>query len=133
MKPALTFLAVAVFAGGCSPRETRETSPATAPAATQPAAEPRSATVPVRAPEGSNAGTRYVYGVVGAIDSSRARIVEAELKRALDTFQAAEGRYPRTLDELVAERYLPALPQLPEGVTIQYDAQAGTARVVTQR
>jgi hypothetical protein len=131
----LTPLLLAALLPACTPAEkpaapTSTASPA-APQATEPATRP--ATQPVQAPEGANAGTRYVYGVVGAIDSSRARVLEAEMKRAIDAFQALEGRLPRNLDELVSSRTIPALPTLPEGTAFEYDPATGRATVVVRR
>lgn len=52
------------------------------------------------------------------------------LNRAVQQYQVIEGRFPRTLDELVAGRYLPKLPPAPRGKRYVYDAKAGEVTVV---
>ena len=51
------------------------------------------------------------------------------LNKAVQQYQVIEGRYPRTLDELVAARYLPKLPPAPRGKRFVYDSKAGEVTV----
>ena len=51
------------------------------------------------------------------------------LNKAVQQYQVIEGRYPRTLDELVASRYLPKLPPAPRGKRFIYDSVAGEVKV----
>ena len=51
------------------------------------------------------------------------------LNKAVQQYQVIEGRYPRTLDELVASRYLPKLPPAPRGKRFIYDSKAGEVTV----
>ena len=56
----------------------------------------------------------------------------ASLTKAIQTFNVAEGRNPKDLNELVEKKYLPELPPAPRGMKIMYDANAGTVSVVKQ-
>ncbi|MFN0184511.1 MAG: type II secretion system protein [Aquabacterium sp.] len=58
---------------------------------------------------GSIAAPRYLHGVERARETTlRGSLVV--LRDAIDQFAADRGRYPDSLDELVLERYLKALP-----------------------
>ena len=52
------------------------------------------------------------------------------LNQAVQQFNVTEGRYPKDLNELVTEKYLPRLPEAPYGMKIVYDANTGTVKVV---
>jgi hypothetical protein len=43
-----------------------------------------------------------------------------------------QGRYPKDLNELVSEKFIPRIPDAPAGMKIVYDANAGTVKVVKQ-
>jgi hypothetical protein len=53
------------------------------------------------------------------------------LNQAIQLFNASEGRFPKTLDELVPN-YVGKLPETPFGTKLDYDATAGTVKVVKQ-
>ncbi len=53
----------------------------------------------------------------------------SELNKAVQQFNVIEGRYPRTLDELVASRYLPKIPVAPRGKRFIYNPKAGEVTV----
>jgi len=52
------------------------------------------------------------------------------LNQAVQTFYASEGRFPKDLNELVTEKYLPKLPEAPYNMKIVYDATKGQVKVV---
>ncbi len=56
----------------------------------------------------------------------------ASLNQAIQLFQVQEGRNPKDLDELVAERYISKIPPAPVGMKIVYDPQAGSVKVVKE-
>jgi len=58
---------------------------------------------------------------VGAAADTTAQI---NIQRAIDTFQAENGKYPGSLDELVPG-YLPSLPTQPDGSPYTYDSASG--------
>lgn len=53
----------------------------------------------------------------------------AQVQQALQQFQVAEDRWPRDLQELVKAGFLAAVPEVPAGQVLVYDAKAGTVRV----
>jgi len=57
-------------------------------------------------------------------------LTAAELTQAIQKFAAMEDRYPRDLNELVAERYLMSPPTAPAGMMWSYNPQNGQARLV---
>jgi hypothetical protein len=72
-------------------------------------------------------------GAAAKAKRSATRTVDlAAVTRAVQMFQATEGRNPATLDELVTQGYLPSLPALPAGQQYQYNPQTGQLRIVTQ-
>jgi len=54
----------------------------------------------------------------------------SQVRQAVNSFQAMEGRYPYTLDELVQYGYLYQVPQLPPGRQYAYDNVTGDVQVV---
>lgn len=70
-------------------------------------------------------------GAVGHAQKQAAKVVDlVQVQQAIRQFQAAEDRYPKTLDELVREGYLPALPRLPAGLKFEYNPATGQVRAV---
>ncbi len=55
----------------------------------------------------------------------------ASLNQAVQQYNAAEGHYPQTLQEL-APTYIPKIPQVPAGYKINYDPNSGSVNVVRQ-
>jgi competence protein ComGC len=55
-----------------------------------------------------------------------------QVSQAISMFQMDKGRFPKTLDELVQEKYLPKIPDAPAGMKIDYDATTGKAALVNQ-
>lgn len=53
------------------------------------------------------------------------------LNQAVQLFNVQEGRYPKTLNELVP-KYVAKLPEPPLGYKINYDANKGEVTVVRQ-
>jgi hypothetical protein len=72
----------------------------------------------------------YLGAVSKAKKVSEKTIDTAYLNQAVQMFNAAEGRYPKDLNELVAEKYLPQMPQAPYNMKIEYDAARGQVKVV---
>jgi hypothetical protein len=54
------------------------------------------------------------------------------LTKAVDLFNVDKGRYPKDLNELVTERYIPKLPEPPFGTKLSYDANSGRVTIVKQ-
>jgi hypothetical protein len=71
-------------------------------------------------------------GVVGQAQKYSIKQIDlAQLNQAIQQFNAAEGRYPQDLQELVPN-YLAQVPQVPAGYQISYDATTGKVKVVQQ-
>ncbi len=51
------------------------------------------------------------------------------LTQAVKQFEVMEGRFPRTLDELIVGRYFAKLPVAPRGKRFVYDAKTGKVAV----
>jgi hypothetical protein len=103
--------------------------------------EPPVTTPPPKAeiPQNNSSGNPVTAPVdyLGAVAKSQQSAVKtidiAQISQAVQMFQAAEGRYPADLDELVRERYLQKIPAAPYGMKIDYDASKGQVRVVKQQ
>ena len=72
----------------------------------------------------------YLGAVAQAKKHSEKVVDTVQVQQAIRMFQASEGRYPNDLNELVTEKYLPALPKLPAGMTYQYNATGGQVKAV---
>jgi len=94
-------------------------------------------------PAATNTATNFASGnpvtvvpdYLGAVGNAQKYSVKqidlAQLNQAIQQFNAAEGRYPNNLQELVPN-YLAKIPQLPPGYQISYDASTGKVKVVQQ-
>lgn len=95
-----------------------------------------SPTVTTNAPTTSgnplDAPGEYLGAVVKGHQKAVKTVDVASLNQAIQLFQVQEGRYPRSLDELVAEKYIAKIPPAPVGMKIVYDAQAGSVKVVKE-
>ena len=73
----------------------------------------------------------YIGAVGQAQKYSIKQIDLAQLSQAIQQFNAAEGRYPKDLQELIPN-YIAKIPQVPAGYEITYDAASGKVKVVPQ-
>jgi hypothetical protein len=74
----------------------------------------------------------YLGAVAKAKKSSEKTIDTVYLNKTIQEFNAAEGHFPKDLNELVTEKYLPRLPEAPYGMKIVYDATKGEVKVVSK-
>lgn len=79
--------------------------------------------------EAAEAPSRYLGANVRAKQQAEVTAAVSSVENAVRMFQVSEERYPRSLDELVQENYLPAMPSLPEGVSLDYNPQTGEVAV----
>jgi stage V sporulation protein SpoVS len=56
----------------------------------------------------------------------------AAINQAIQMFQVEKGRFPKDLNELVANKDIPKIPEAPLGTKLVYDAAAGLVRVEKQ-
>jgi hypothetical protein len=91
-------------------------------------------TKPTNAP-GENpltAPVDYLGAAAKAKTASERTIDTVSINQAIQLFNASEGRYPKDLNELVTEKYLPQIPPPPHGMKIVYDAARGQVKIVPQ-
>jgi hypothetical protein len=119
MKSSLILSAVlGLVVVGCS-----DSSDKPAPASTN---APTSSGNPLTAP------VDYLNSAAKAQQSAVKTVDVTSLNKAIEMFNVREGRFPKDLDELVAKKYIPLIPTPPFGTKIEYDAKAGTVKVVKQ-
>jgi hypothetical protein len=95
----------------------------------------QSPTQPTNAPSGGSPLTAPVdyLGAVGKAHQSAVKTADVTtLNQAINLFQVDKGRLPKDLNELVAEGFIPKIPDAPYGMKIVYDATKGSVRVVKQ-
>lgn len=87
------------------------------------------------APTGGNVATAPVDYLKSATDARHDAVKTVDVtsvKKAIDMFNVQEGRFPKDLPELVEKKYMPLVPTPPAGFKLEYDATAGTVKVVKQ-
>jgi hypothetical protein len=84
--------------------------------------------------EGSvvSAPTDYLKAVTKGELSAEKTADTASLNKAVDMFNVDKGRYPKDLNELVQEKYIPKLPTPPYGTKLDYNPTSGKVSVVQQ-
>lgn len=75
----------------------------------------------------------YLGAVGKAKKYSEKSLDIVNLKRAIQEFQASEGRLPSDLNELVTEKYLNSIPKPPQGMKIVYDPKTGDVKIVPEQ
>jgi hypothetical protein len=69
-------------------------------------------------------------GAIGKAQRSATKVIDTVgIKQAIGQFFAVEGRYPKDLNELVTEKYLPAVPKAPAGAKLIYNPTNGDVKV----
>ena len=74
----------------------------------------------------------YLAAVAKAQQSAIKMVDTTSLNKAIEMFYVDKSRFPKDLNELVAEKYIPLLPKPPFGTKLDYDATAGKVKVVKQ-
>ena len=74
----------------------------------------------------------YVGAVGQAQKSAVKTLATASLDSAIKMFFNQEGRYPKSLDELVSSGTMTKLPAVPNGMKFDYDAATGQVKVVAK-
>ncbi len=114
---ALLLLSALAFAA-CK----KEVPPPAAPSNTPPAAT--SSGNPLLAP------VEYLGATATAKKNAEKTIETVSINRAIQAFSAAEGRFPKDLNELIGPDYLRQLPPPPNGMKYDYNATAGVVKIV---
>ncbi len=74
----------------------------------------------------------YLAAVARAQQTAVKTVDTASLTKAIQLFSVDKGRYPKDLNELVEQKYMPEVPVPPFGTKIVYDANSGEVKVVKQ-
>ena len=74
----------------------------------------------------------YLGAAANAKKSAEKTLDTAGLNQAIQMFYATEGRYPKTLNELVGTGQLSKLPSAPAGMKYDYNPKTGQVKVVPQ-
>ncbi|HOX55396.1 MAG TPA: hypothetical protein P5205_01340 [Candidatus Paceibacterota bacterium] len=73
---------------------------------------------------------------VGALGKAQQKAVKTvdttSLNQAIQLFHVDQGRYPKDLNELVETKFIPKVPDAPQGMKLDYDATAGKVKVIPQ-
>ena len=119
MKTLASFLTVALlFAAGCGKKDAASSASATngAPSSGNPLTAP----------------VDYL-GAVSKAQKTAVKVLDvSSINKAIQEFNAGEGRYPKDLHELVKEQYLGSVPAAPAGMRFEYNPATGQMRVVRQ-
>lgn len=119
-------VAAALLLAGCPDngfpeRRVPKGNPTTKPAQ----AAPQKAGEAEKTPQAKGAAADYARNLSNTEKKAAEFSGLETLNKAVQQYQVIEGRFPRTLDELVASRYLPKLPPAPRGKRFVYDSKAG--------
>ncbi|MDE3067890.1 MAG: hypothetical protein KGJ60_10120 [Verrucomicrobiota bacterium] len=119
-------LAAGLFLAGCSGgNSSKPATPTNSAAATSNATPNYASGNPITAP------VDYLGAVGQAQKYAEKQIDLAYVNHAIQEYAAAEGHYPKTLQEMIPN-YLGKMPQAPFGYKIVYDPNTGTIKVVKQ-
>jgi hypothetical protein len=129
MKSRLCFLGLvsaSLILTGCPEKRRPANSPNAKPASNAPAKAP-----------GGDSGSQatgpladYAKGLSNSEKKAAEVTGTIAIGQAVQQYNIIEGRFPRTLDELVESRYLPKLPVAPRGKRYVYNPQSGEVTVV---
>ena len=130
MKPTFNCILLAaalLCAAGCGAKKQESAAaPTNNPAAFNAAISNNSSGNPLSAP------VDYLGTLAKGKQSSEKTIELVSLNSAIQQFYAAEGRFPKDLNELVTEKYLPRIPAPPYGLKYDYNAGEGKLKIIPQ-
>ena len=117
--------AAALVLTGCPEKRRPAGSTPAKPAQTAPA----KASDATKAPEATGSLADYARNLSNAEKKATEVTGLDTLKKAVQQYQVLEGRFPNSLDELIAARFLPKLPAAPRGKRFIYDPRSGDVTV----
>ncbi len=82
--------------------------------------------------EAISAPADYVGAVAQAGRKSETVLALTQIQRAIQTYQAEEGKLPFNMDELVESGHLVRLPELPSGMKLSYDRSTGEVDIIAK-
>ena len=74
----------------------------------------------------------YLGAVAKGYKGTEQKLDLINLNKAIEMFQTEEGRNPKSLNELVETKTLPALPPPPRGMRYDYNPSTGKVKLVPQ-
>lgn len=74
----------------------------------------------------------YLGAAAKAKRTAEKTVDTVALNQAIQLFYAQEGRYPKSLSELVGPNYLSKLPQPPPGMKFDYNPTTGQLKAVPE-
>jgi hypothetical protein len=74
----------------------------------------------------TNAPAGYLQNAAASQQQAVKTVDLTALNKAIQLFQVQEGRLPKDLDELVAQKYIPEIPLPPVGMKLSYNVTQGT-------
>jgi hypothetical protein len=80
----------------------------------------------------ASAPADYLRAAVKGEQDAQKTVDTASLDKAISMFNIDKGRYPKDLNELVQEKYIPKIPPTPYGTKLSYDANTGRIAVVKE-
>ncbi len=128
MKAAFVFLAsFALLLSACGDKPAPGSAPSTAKSAEKKSSiENNSSGNPITAP------VDYLGAVAKGKKFAEKTLDSTQLNKEIQLFQSQEGRFPKSLEELVTEKYLPAIPTPPYGMKYEYNPASGDLKVVKE-
>jgi len=115
----LMVLGLVLVASGCgSKKQETPAKPTNAPSASADHGNPL------------NAPAQYLGALNQAQKLANKTIDTASIDKAIQLFNVQEERFPKDLQELVTQHYLPSLPQVPYGMKFDYNPRTGQFRVL---
>jgi hypothetical protein len=121
MKTSLCFsIAVAFLVTGCNDQSKSPPGQAANAPATNTSTGGSLLTAPVD----------YLAAAARAQQTAVKTVDLAALTRAIQSFQAEQGRNPKDLDELVQNKDIPKIPVPPYGTKLDYNPDTGEVKVV---
>jgi hypothetical protein len=74
----------------------------------------------------------YLGSITKAQQNAVKSVDVSALTKAIQMFEAEQGRLPKDLQELAAMKYIPKIPDAPAGKKIVYDSSNGSVKIVAQ-
>jgi hypothetical protein len=128
MKSLLVFslAALATFVLGCGKSDQSQSSGGT----NQPGVVAAAVNVATNQQTAGKEIEKYGHTMAQARRKAAIQTDAISVDRAIQSFQADRGENPKSLDELVTEKFLPRLPDLPAGKKYDYNPADGTVKIV---
>ena len=74
----------------------------------------------------------YLGAITKGEQSAIKTIDTSSISKAIQLFQVDKGRLPNDLNELVQEKFLPKIPEVPYGYKLDYNPTTGEIKAVKQ-